>query len=74
MDANGARYLAARIKAGVGVGTRVELVADGVDARLSAGDRGVVVGLDETGRVLVRWDGGAIVEFESAGAALRALS
>jgi hypothetical protein len=73
MDANGARYLAARIKAGVGIGTRVELVSEGVDARLAAGDRGVVVRLDETGRVLVRWDGGALVELESPGSALRAL-
>jgi uncharacterized protein DUF4314 len=58
MDANGARQLAARIKAGVSAGMRVELVSANEDSRLVAGDRGVVEAVDEEGMVLVKWDRG----------------
>lgn len=59
MDAHGARLLAARIRAGVSIGMRIELVTDvGDDSGLQAGDRGVVHHVDEHGRVLVLWDRG----------------
>ncbi len=65
MDANGARLLAARIRAGVGVGARIELVdAPRDDARLSAGDRGVVDGIDERGCLSVSWDRGFASEID----------
>ena len=59
MDARRARYLAARIRAGVWIGMRIELVRDaGDDSGLCAGDRGVVDKIDEDGRVIVSWDRG----------------
>ena len=59
MDANGARLLAARIRAGVAIGSRIELVAaPGDDSGLCAGDRGVVDQIDERGQVYVSWDRG----------------
>jgi len=59
MDAQGARLLAARIRAGVAIGSRVELVSDATDdSGLVAGDRGVVVKIDERGHVSVSWDRG----------------
>jgi Domain of unknown function (DUF4314) len=64
MDPTGARLLAARIRAGVSVGTRIELVVD-VDAPgLTAGDRGVVQDIDDTGLVRVAWDRGCVVEID----------
>jgi hypothetical protein len=68
MDANGARHLLARISAGVRVGTRVELVAVADDSPLRPGDRGVVVGLEQSGRVLVKWDRGITLGIEPDGA------
>jgi hypothetical protein len=66
MDPFGARLLAARIRAGVGVGTRIELVTGAVDevSGLCAGDRGVVDSIDERGRVRVVWDRGCVVEID----------
>lgn len=59
MDANGAKLLAARIRAGVSVGMRIELVEDAGDqSGLRAGDRGVVHQVDDEGRVIVLWDRG----------------
>ena len=59
MDTNGARLLAARIRAGVAVGARIELVKDaGDDSGLCAGDRGVVDQIDERGHIFVNWDRG----------------
>jgi len=59
MDTNGARHLAARIRAGVAIGARIELVSDaGDDSGLCAGDRGVVDQIDERGHVFVNWDRG----------------
>jgi hypothetical protein len=57
MDASGARLLAARIAAGVRVGTRIELLADS-DTELRAGDRGVVCGIESGGDVVVEWEQG----------------
>jgi hypothetical protein len=65
MDPLGARLLAARIKAGVSVGTRIELVSDAAEsAELCAGDRGVVQEIDDRGRVRVSWDRGCTVEID----------
>ena len=60
MDPFGARLLAARIKAGVAVGTRIELVSDAVGegTELHAGDRGIVDAIDDGGLVRVIWDRG----------------
>lgn len=59
MDANGAKLLAARIRAGVSAGMRIELAQDASDGTgLLAGDRGVVSDVDENGRVSVYWDRG----------------
>jgi hypothetical protein len=65
MDAQGARQLAARIRAGVSIGMRIELVrdADG-ESGLCAGDRGVVDQVDDSGQVLVRWDRGFALEID----------
>ena len=54
MDAQGARLLAARIRAGVAVGARIELV----------GDRGIVDQIDEQGHVVVTWDRGFASEID----------
>ncbi|HXG75280.1 MAG TPA: DUF4314 domain-containing protein [Gaiellaceae bacterium] len=65
MDPHGARLLAARIKAGVSVGTRIELVRDAADeSGLCAGDRGVVNDIDAHGRVHVLWDRGFAFEID----------
>lgn len=66
MDANGARLLAARIRAGVAVGSRIELVStpSGDNSGLCAGDRGVVDEIDERGFVFVSWDRGFASEID----------
>jgi hypothetical protein len=66
MDPFGARLLAARIKAGVSVGTRIELVTDTADeaSGLCAGDRGVVDSIGAEGLVRVTWDRGCTVEID----------
>jgi Domain of unknown function (DUF4314) len=65
MDAQGARLLAARIRAGVAIGARIELVeAPRDDSGLCAGDRGVVDQIDEDGHVFVTWDRGFASEID----------
>jgi hypothetical protein len=65
MDAQGARDLAARIRAGVSIGMRIELVKDpGDESGLHAGDRGVVDQVNDRGLVLVRWDRGFELEID----------
>jgi hypothetical protein len=71
VDANGARHLMGRIKAGVPVGARVELGSD-LDG-LCAGDRDVVVDVFQSGCVLVAWDRGLTLEVEPGTTALRPL-
>ena len=66
MDVRGAGQLAARIKAGVRIGARVELVSDAPDPRLQPGDVGSVVGIDDDGRLRVRWDRGLTLEVDGA--------
>jgi Domain of unknown function (DUF4314) len=74
MDAEGARQLAARLKAGVWIGMRVELVETGGESQLSAGDRGVVESIDEHGRVVVKWDRGISLEVDPERSPLRRLA
>jgi hypothetical protein len=65
MDAHGARLLAARIRAGVWMGMRIELRSDAADGSgLCAGDRGVVDRVLDTGLVLVQWDRGFASEID----------
>ena len=75
MDPLGARLLAARIKAGVSVGTRIELL-DGTPngADLCPGDRGVVDDIDERGLVRVIWDRGCTVAIDPDQTAFRPLA
>jgi len=57
MDASGARLLAARIAAGVRIGSVIELLSVS-DSELRAGDRGVVRGIEAGGDVVVEWERG----------------
>ncbi len=57
MDTLGARYLAARLRAGVRVGTTIVLDGDDPTSDLVAGDRGVVSAIT-TQDVIVDWDRG----------------
>ena len=64
MDPNGARFLAARIRAGVAIGQSVELVGDDATAGLHAGDRGVVRAISDEGNIVVAWDRGFSLEID----------
>ena len=57
MDSIGARHLAARLRAGVRVGTMIVLDADDADSGLRAGDRGIVSEITPDG-IVVEWDRG----------------
>ena len=57
MDTIGARHLAARLRAGVRVGTTIELESDDPESGLVAGDRGVVDEITPDG-VVVEWERG----------------
>ena len=72
MDPLGARLLAARIKAGVSVGTRIELVTDAPG--LTPGDRGIVDDIDEGGLIRVRWDRGCTVDIDPDQTTFRSLA
>ena len=65
VDTEGARLLAARIRAGVRVGSRIELVsvAEGV-SRVHPGDRGVVRAIADDGDVVVYWDRGFVHQID----------
>lgn len=65
MDARGASLLAARIRAGVRIGTRIELISVGdTSSGLHVGDRGVVRAIVDDGRVTVMWDRGFVVQID----------
>ena len=72
MDAMGARLLAARIAAGVRIGSVIELVSDS-DPELRAGDRGVVRGIEAGGTVVVEWERGFNSAIDPRHASFRAL-
>lgn len=57
MDVLGAQLLAARIRAGVRIGSRIEIIGDAVSpSGLVAGDRGVVRGFTPEGYVVVAFE------------------
>ncbi len=65
MDARGSKLLAARIRAGVRVGARIELVSVGDESTgLQVGDCGVVREIDDEGLVVVSWDRGFALEID----------
>lgn len=65
MDANGARLLALRIRAGVRVGTIIEIVAIPDKALgLRTGDRGEVREITESGAIVVAWERGFSLELD----------
>ena len=72
MDASGARLLAARIAAGVRIGSWIELVSDADDLR--AGDRGVVREIESGGDVLVEWERGFHSSINPRSPSFRALA
>jgi Domain of unknown function (DUF4314) len=74
MDPLGARLLAARIRAGVSVGTRIELVGDDMASGVSQGDRGVVNGIDDSGNVSVVFDRGQVVQIDPDNTPFRPLA
>jgi hypothetical protein len=72
MDAFGARILAARIAAGVRIGSVIELQSDS-DGELRAGDCGVVRGIEVGGEVVVDWDRGFSRAIDPRSATFRSL-
>ena len=72
MDASGARLRAARIAAGVRIGSWIELIADADDLR--AGDRGVVREIESGGDVLVEWERGFHSSINPRNTSFRALA
>jgi Domain of unknown function (DUF4314) len=74
MDPLGARLLAARIRAGVSVGTRIELVRDDTESGVSQGDRGIVDGIDDAGNVSVVLDRGQVVHIDPDNTPFRPLA
>ena len=73
MDAKAAQLLAARIRAGVPIGSTIELVDD-VGDDLHAGDRGVVRDINIDGVILVRWESGLTSELDPDEASFRKLA
>jgi multidrug efflux pump subunit AcrA (membrane-fusion protein) len=63
MDAVGAQHLAARIRAGVRIGTTIEVLKDGAGDGLTPGDRGVVQGISLDG-VLVNFERGFCIAID----------
>jgi hypothetical protein len=59
MDTAGARFLAARLEAGVRAGSIIQLLSDTADASpAQTGDIGTVQDIKEDGNILVQWDDG----------------
>jgi hypothetical protein len=65
MDVQGARLLAARIRAGVRVGCRIEFTGGaGTHERLHPGDRGIVREISDSGDIVVVWERGFVIEID----------
>lgn len=63
MDARGASLLAARIRAGVRVGARIELVeVRDTSSDLQVGEFGIVRDIVEDGRVIVSWERSGVTQ------------
>ena len=68
-------FLAARIRAGVAVGSRIEVVgAPTGESGLCTGDRGVVDEIDERGHLQVSWDRGFVSLIDPASMPVQALA
>jgi hypothetical protein len=63
LDIQGARLLAARIRAGVRIGSQIEFTGSSHE-QLRAGDRGVVKDIDETGDIMVSWERGFALQID----------
>lgn len=63
MDTLGARHLAARLRAGVRVGTTIVLEADDHESGLVAGDKGIVNEINHEG-VVVEWEKGFSLQID----------
>jgi hypothetical protein len=75
MDSRSARMLVGRIRAGVRIGTTIELLADGgPGSDLKAGDIGVIDGLSAEGNLLVSWNQGFRRELDPGATPFRALA
>ena len=74
MDANGARLLAARIRAGVRIGSTIELERDVAAEGLHAGDRGIVRDIAPSGALVVAWESGATIELDPDAVSFRKLA
>jgi uncharacterized protein DUF4314 len=64
MDAHGARLLAARIRAGVRIGSRIEITGPSPFGELRQGDRGTVQAIADTGDIVVAWERGFALEID----------
>jgi len=74
VDTNGARILAARIRAGVRIGTAIELLSDDTqDSRLRPGDCGIVHDVKQDGHLVVQWDRGFTADIHPSLAVYRPL-
>lgn len=73
MDIQGARMLAARIRAGVRIGTEIEFIG-GTHETLRAGDRGVVQDFSDSGDVIVAWDRGFDLQIDPETMPFRSLA
>ena len=73
MDTIGARHLAARLRAGVPVGTTIVLERGSAEAGLEAGDRGVVEEITPDG-VVVEWERGFSLQIDPEQMPYRALA
>jgi hypothetical protein len=73
VDTIGARYLAARLRAGVAVGTTIVLEQGSTESGLEAGDRGVVEEITLDG-VVVEWERGFSLRIDPEHMPYRALA
>ena len=73
MDTAGARYLAARLRAGAPVGSAIAVELDAPAEGLAAGDRGVIVEITPSG-VVVDWERGGQSVLDPATVPYRTLS
>jgi hypothetical protein len=74
MDAYGARLLAARIRAGVRVGSRIELTGGAALGELRPGDRGTVEAISDSGDIIVLWERGFELQIDPDTTSFQALA
>lgn len=74
MDAQGARMLAARIRAGVRIGTEIEFTGVAPLGDLRPGDRGVVAAIADSGDILVLWERGFELQIDPDTTSFQALA